>query len=372
MARVDNNVVNLVEKIRKAIREGMMQPDNFPLDEISNLIECTLGASFWKYIVSESNYGFANLPGIYKECLQEAVKRKDMEECGRILYLFQCSYISFYTAMSDDEKVFRQKPYRKMIIELGTANAQMQCRIHKERQKGLVRKEDGRLGQGRGVVYTFLTGEKKLNQPEEASAQVDYLCFTDKEDKWGKKEGVWEYRPAEKTEGMGIDYIRSKYTIMAHQMLPEYDYSVWVDPDMVVVGDLFRFCKVYGEKNSFLCFPDAKEDCIYEDMSVVHMRTDHLNIAIRKKLLQFQKEGYPEHNGLIDNRVIIRDHRSRQMRETMEAWWREIYDGHSIAKNIFNYVAWKQQFPFSLCDLFIYENPYFKNGQIDLNTNEDY
>ena len=86
MARVDNDVVNLIEKIRRAIRGGMMQPDTFPLDEINNLIECTLGNSFWKYIVSQSNYGFVNLPGIYKDCLQEALKRKDMEECGRILY----------------------------------------------------------------------------------------------------------------------------------------------------------------------------------------------------------------------------------------------------------------------------------------------
>lgn len=375
--RVDEKVINLVEKIRRALRTGQIKPDAFPMDEISNLIEYTLGKSFWDCIGSRSNYGFGNLPEIYKECLMEAVKRKDMEECGRILHLFQCTYQIFYTALNEEEKIFRQKPYRQMIIDLGTANTQMQYRRHRERQEAFVKAGKYSLGEGKGAVYTCLLGERVLNQPEEVSAQVDYLCFTDKEEKWGEKEGVWEFRAIEKDD-MDTDskeaqqaFLENKYKIMAHQLLPEYDYSLWVAPDITIVGDILRFGKVYGEGMSLLTFPNAEKDCMYEDMSVTQMGTDEINISIRKAMLRYRKEGYPEHNGLIDGRVIMRNHRDEELGRIMEKWWEEIQRGRMYAGSILNYMAWKYQYPFAVCNLFIYHNQYFKVSDIDLDTHDE-
>lgn len=375
--RVDEKVINLVEKIRRALRSGQIEPDVFPMDEISNLIEYTLGKSFWDCIGSRSNYGFGNLPEVYKECLTEAVKRKDMEECGRILHMFECTYQIFYTALNEEEKIFRQKPYRQMIIDLGTANTQMQYRLHRERQKAFVKERKYPLGEGKGVVYTCLLGERVLNQPEEVSAQVDYLCFTDKEEKWGKKEGVWEFRAIGKAD-LDTDskeaqqaFLESKYKIMAHQLLPEYTYSLWVAPDITIVGDILRFGKVYGEGMSLLTFSNAEKDCMYEDMSVTQMGADELNIKIRKAMLRYRKEGYPEHNGLIDGRVIMRNHQDKELGKVMEKWWEEVQKGGMYTGSILNYVAWKHQYPFAVCNLFIYHNLYFKISEIDLDTHDE-
>ena len=376
--KVDEKVINLVEKIRRALRQGQIQPDGFPMDEINNLIEYTLGESFWECIGSRTNYGFGNLPEIYRECLEEAVKREDVEECGRILHLFECTYQIFYTALDEEEKNFRQRPYRQMIIDLGTANTQMQYRLHKERQKNFKKKKEYVLGEGRGVVYTCLLGENILKQPEEVSMQVDYLCFTDNEEKWGKKEGVWKFCAIEKadSEAESEDLQRSlwenKCRILAHKLLPEYDYSVWVAPDITIVGDVLRFGKVYGDGMSLLTFPNPEEDCIYDDMSATQMGTDEINIMIRKTMLRYHKEGYPEHNGLIDGRVIMRNHKDEELGRVMEAWWDEIRNGYVNMENIFNYIAWKHQYPFSICNLFMYHNLYFKVSDIDLDTHEEY
>ena len=383
MLKVDDKVVNLVEKLRRAVKDEKIQADIFPMEEIGNLIEYTLGESFWECIGSRSNYGFGNLPEIYKECLEDAVKRKDMKECDRILHLFECTYQVFYTALDQEEKVFRQKPYRKMIIDLGTANSQMQYREHNKRQAMFKADGKGKLGEGKGVVYTCLIGEKVLNQPEEVSMQIDYLCFTDDEEKWGKKEGVWTYCQAESIEKIaGIEemgdieetekvLLESKYKIMAHELLKAYDYSIWVAPDITIVGDVLRFSKIYGKNRSLLAFPNAKEDCIYEDMSVTQMATDDLNVKLRKTMIRYQKEGYPDHNGLIDGRIIIRDHRDKELGRVMDMWWQEVKNGYLLMDNMFNYVAWKCEFPFSICNLFIYENSYFKVNGIDLDTHED-
>lgn len=106
MIRVDENVINLVEKLRRAIRNGNISPDIFPMGEINNLMECTLGESFWECIGSQPNDGFQEIPGIYKKCLEKAVERKDMEECGLLMQLFESSYIALYTALSEDERFF--------------------------------------------------------------------------------------------------------------------------------------------------------------------------------------------------------------------------------------------------------------------------
>lgn len=46
MIRLDDKVIDLVEKICRALKDGRIGADAFPMDEILNLIECTLGESF--------------------------------------------------------------------------------------------------------------------------------------------------------------------------------------------------------------------------------------------------------------------------------------------------------------------------------------
>ncbi len=375
--RVDDKVINLVEKICRALKDGKISADAFPLDEISDLIECTLGESFWKCIGSKKSYGFANMPDTYKECLIKALEREDMEECEHILRLFECTYQAFYTALNEEEKVFRERPYRQMIIDLGTINSQIQYRLHNERQKKFVVKNESELGKGRGAIYTCLLGDNVINQPKEINRQIEYLCFTDNEEKWGKKDGVWKYCEIEKPEKKGETkeeeelILENWCKIMAHKLLKEYDYSIWVASNITIVGDVLRFCKVYGDGKSFLSFPSVTADCIYEDMSVTQMATDDLNIMIRKMMLQYRKKGYPEHNGLIDGRVIVRNHKDKELCRIMEEWWREVEKSRLFIGNVFNYMSWKYEFPFSVCNLFIYENPYFRVNDIDLDTNEE-
>lgn len=52
------------------------------------------------------------MPDVYKECLVKAVERKDMEECEHLLRLFECTYQAFYTALNEEEKMFRERPYQ--------------------------------------------------------------------------------------------------------------------------------------------------------------------------------------------------------------------------------------------------------------------
>lgn len=372
MIKVDGKVVELIEKIRDYIAAGNITSHNFPLNSLCDVIENTLGASFWECIGDIGKNGYERLGALYQDGLTETMEKGDMAGCSRLLELYISTYQMLYTILGEDERALRKKPYFKMILDLGNAYAQMQCRRNQER---LGRKEGQKewvLASGHGVVYTYLEEGETLHQPEDIRSSQDYICFTADQGKDGLKEGVWQYRAAATIEGLDDRQRKSYYRICSHRVLEGYDYSIWVDPSMAVVGDVSRFCRVYGEKNSFLGFPRSEEDCIYQDMSPTQMGSDDNNICIRKKILQFQKEGYPEHNGLIDFRVMARQHGDVHLQRVLDQWWEETKVNWGLERNLFNYVAWKHSFPFSICDLFIYSNLYFVNKDIDLDLREEY
>lgn len=372
MIGVNSSVMNLMEKVRGAIKNGRITAENFPLEDILSLIEDTMGNSFWNCVGRKNNQGFAGMPQIYGECLLDALSRKDMMGCERILRLFQTSYLAFYTAMAEDEKAFRQRPYRKRILELGAGGAQLQARLHMQRQSENREIEDMQLGEGKGVVYTFLSGVGEPQQPSEVNRELEYLCFTDQKDRWGKQNGVWKYQPIENPEQLEKRQLKYKYMIMAHKILSDYDYSIWIDPTIRITGDLLNFSRIYGGGHSFLGFLQTRDDCIYQDTLLTDMVDDDINISIRKRMLQYQKEGYPEYNGLLDSRVMIRKHREEKVCRVMEEWWQECRDSGWLCEGIFNYSAWKQGYLFSISNLFLDDNIYFKNSEMDLDINDDY
>lgn len=372
MIRVDGKIINLIEKITNFIDAGKITADSFPLESVAEMIENTLGVTFWECSQNTVIPAHRELAVLCIESLQDAVGRRDMEGCKRVLALYKNSYQTIYSLLNEDEKVFKNRPYLKMIHDLGDSYAQVQSRMHLDRMGKLDKKEEWTLAEGKGVVYTYLEEGDILYQPQDIRAQIEYICFTPLKEKDGLKEGVWKYCAVDNKAGLSARLLKSYYRIFAHEVLSEYDYSIWIEPNMVVVGDVCKFCKVYGNGNTFLGFARSGEDCIYEDISCTQMGTDDLNIYIRKKIMNYQKEGYPEHHGLIDNSVMARSHRDVKLQEVMQQWWKEVEVDTGMEASLFNYVAWKNEFPFSICDLFVYNNLYFVNKQIDLDMKEEY
>lgn len=372
MIRIEQNVIDTIEKVKNYIKSGVLKTENFPMDSICILIENTLGDSFWDCVGSRANEAFHGMPNVYKKSFENCMEKGDIEGCCNLLDIFKNSYKALYSVMSEDERIFRQKPYRKMIQELGNAYAQTQYRLHKERM-GKLPKKDIKLMEGRGVVYTCLLEEgETLYQPNDVESRMDYICFTTIEEKWGTTEGVWKFYKIDNTDNWEKSKIETEYCILAHEILKDYDYSVWINHSIMIAGEIEHFCKVYAEGNSFLGFSQCNEDCLYSDISYTQMATDDLNIEMRKRIHRYKKEGYPEHNGLIDCCIMIRNHHDKQLQKVMNEWWEESQDFSVIEKNCFNYVAWKNDFPFSLCDLFSYSNPYFINMDVELDTKEEY
>ena len=93
------------------------------------------------------------------------------------------------------------------------------------------------------VVYTAIFGGKDdLIDPEFIPENCDFVCFTDKD----FKSDIWDVR---KIESIFDDPVRNArmYKVLPHKYLSEYEYSVWIDGNMMVRGDVNKLIKKYLE-----------------------------------------------------------------------------------------------------------------------------
>ena len=61
---------------------------------------------------------------------------------------------------------------------------------------------------------------------------------------------------------------------------------------------------------------------------------------------RYLDEGYPQHNGLATNPIILRNHNDSEVINVMEDWWTEIKYGSRRDQLSFDYIAWKNDFNF--------------------------
>ena len=256
MLEINKKVTDILRKLRNYLEEEKMSMEQFPLDSIFEIIENTLGATVWNCVGSGENEAFAKVPELYKRWFEEIVEKNDVKGCIRMLELFENNYRCLYTAIGASERDFREGPYRRMILEIGSAYAKMQYRLHQRRQEGK-KKETKNLVNGKGVIYTCV-GNKDMvpYQPLEINDELDYICFTPDEEKWGTTIGVWSFRkPIEEDETENsIEKFYTRHKILGPLLLSEYDYSVWVQHSIQIVGDVVQFCRAYANGYSFLGF----------------------------------------------------------------------------------------------------------------------
>lgn len=357
--RANNKVLDIIDKMKNSLSKGNMASKDFPLESVEQLLEDTVGRSFWNCITKEKKEGFEKNPAAYMKLFRHLVEQGDVKGCEALLEVYEMQYRSIYDALGKYEM------YQETIRGIGNAWSGLQYMLHEERQnywKGYAEK----LPNVRGVIYTCAFDEDdKIYEPIYKNTFWDYICFTDREDKWGTKEGVWEFRKPTGPENVSATALVTYHMINPHKIFPDYDFSIWISPELQLIGEIEQWCEVYGKNSSFLAFPDCKRDNIYDHLFTC-LNEDDMNIAGRKKFYNYRKEGYPEHYGMIDTRCIYRNHHDKQLVQVLDDWWEDAAKNLFYGKYCFNYVAWKRNFKFMLCNQFIEKNSYLSNIQLEL------
>lgn len=367
----EKEILGIINQVQQSVQIGEVPVELVPMDDLMRLIEATLGGNFWKGIGVTSQGAFDTMPHRYKILFEHCKETADSEGFVMALELLKNQYQCTYAMLSKEEINRRTKKYKTIVLNMGSALASVQYWLHQQRKKNVVVQATSLGKEARGVVYTCLVGNNAtLYQPEYINVHLDYICFTDREEKWGTSDGIWEYRKMEKGEEQESESsMYYRYKIMPQEILREYDYSIWVNPQVQIVGELEQIYKGYGEGATFLAFPAYVENDLYGAVRTA-LNTDDENIELRRKLLRYREEGFPEHFGLISTNMMYRDHRDEKLKQVMQMWWRESKECQQLREFGFSYAAWKCNLTYSICDFFAESNPYINNVGLELDISE--
>ena len=163
-----------------------------------------------------------------------------------------------------------------------------------------------------------------------------------------------------------------KFKVLPHRYLQDYEYSIFIDGNMYVVGNVDELIEKYLSDSNIAFFDHNKNrmdprDCIYDEYNaIMNLGKNDPNQNFKDnpqvmydQVKRYQDEGYPSHNGLITGMVILRRHHEKDCIRVMEDWWTEIKYGSKRDQLSFNYVAWKNNTKFNYMDGDSRNNEYF-------------
>ena len=190
------------------------------------------------------------------------------------------------------------------------------------------------------VVYTCITGnyEPLIEIPNKEEG-FDYICFTDNPT---LTSDTWEIRLIPNDLHSPIARRRQRYIkINAHKFLADYDLSIWVDGNIPLIGNLNELVRLH-HRGYMTTFKHPWNYCIYQEgRGCASVKKDD-PLVIFKHMLKYMRENYPKDNGMVETKMLIRNHNEQDCIDLMEAWSNELDNGSLRDQLSFNYVMWKQ------------------------------
>ena len=180
------------------------------------------------------------------------------------------------------------------------------------------------------AIFTAITADKdELHDPVFVDFDADYYLFTDNPQAYESK--VWNIRKIDNTLFNGIDLPQKQYKYyktMVHNIsiLNEYDFTVWIDANMIQIDSLTELVQNLNGA-IFGIYGHNSRDCVYEEAKEnLRLGLDEDNL-IDSQINKYRKIKFPEHVGLYATGVIVRDHRDGRINYLERNWWKEIEEG---------------------------------------------
>lgn len=186
----------------------------------------------------------------------------------------------------------------------------------------------------KGLVYTTVVGDYDLPKPVRVKEKgVRYVMLTDT----GRAASGWDYAPAlvsGNAEGMAHEANRAlarQTKVMLPVFIEEcfepdtYDWFLWVDGTMEIVGPVRKFVEKALAKHDFAAWRHPWWQCSYIEVEKCKARKkDKLdNLVSGRDLLQ--REGFPKNYGQLATWVLLRKN-TELVKQHAKAWWKDMTD----------------------------------------------
>ena len=214
------------------------------------------------------------------------------------------------------------------------------------------------------VVYTSIFGGYDEIIKQNLPGGWDWKCFSE-----------------ENSLSLYTDNNRNakRFKVLPHRYLQNYEYSIFIDGNMIIRGDVNKLVDKYlsnsnvaffSHDNNFL---DSRNCAYREAQTIFKLGEKNMNLTpergnlnykdnlelIKNQMERYSMVGYPKDNGLITGMVILRRHNEKDCIEVMEDWWTEIKYNSKRDQLSFNYVARKNDLKFNYIDGDSRDNEYF-------------
>ena len=209
------------------------------------------------------------------------------------------------------------------------------------------------------AVYSCIVGQyDKVKEPLYIENDIHYIMFTDQKI---PQNSVWKKRNIFEIQDLHNDtplLINRKIKIYPYMFLDNYDYSVYIDGSIELVGSMVDLVNKMGTCGFGVHYHKGR-DCIYDEYEIVkRIRRTNTDLADRQ-IKKYKKAGFPSHYGMYENTILIRNHHDESVKQLMHEWMNEYIKYPTRDQISLPYVIWKNNFNRS--------NIYIVGKNIDLN-----
>lgn len=195
------------------------------------------------------------------------------------------------------------------------------------------------------VIYTSITnGYDHLPEYKAIDPTFDYICFTN-DYPAGSKIGCWLIKPIPYKHVNPV--YKSRYAkILPHEVLSEYEWSVWLDANLIIKSySIYRAINKCIESDQLWSgIPHPKFDCIYQDIKECLIGGKISYSEGMRQRAMLEQNNYPRHNGLFENNFIIRKHNNQIIKNISNSWWHSFLELAPRDQFSLFFIFWKNQY----------------------------
>jgi hypothetical protein len=170
------------------------------------------------------------------------------------------------------------------------------------------------------VVYTARFGSDEPLQPLHVVPEgVRFVCVTDRV----TGTGDWEVSIVD-PPGVDAEHRQAWARIHPHEVLraaaPDRDLSLYLDPDMVITGNLQTFLNRWLLAHDFVMFRH-RDAAGWWDLAEEHVMSGRASPQMIEAFAELERRTVPAAAGAFDTRLIWRHHRDGAVVELARRWW---------------------------------------------------
>jgi hypothetical protein len=204
---------------------------------------------------------------------------------------------------------------------------------------------DASWSRPRGVVFSAQFGSTDLVLPPLAgNPELDFVVMASSN---LRVPPPWKLRRVDAPSNVSTDRLRNRWCkIHASRLLSDYDFSIYVDTHLQVVGDLQPLISNFLESRAdigLLSHPYSRsvEQEVARSLRTGRITEDDHRLNWPTQSRRQAEAGFRDDYGLYFCTVVLRHHARDSVRILEDEWWLELSQGVTRDQVALPYVLWK-------------------------------